>query len=189
MNSLACRLRSRFVRWKQLQDQEELFSLYAQLGNVTQTVSSSDLSAARVWIRAAEDFKHPTLLPAYETVFRFLVQHLAALPSLPHHLVILKERTSSLAVDAFSACVRKRAPARAVELLEQGPGVFWSQLMRLYSPLEDVIASGPTGKTLADEFTRLASLVRDAVNSPSTDEHERVCHLNLEMQRVVANIR
>ena len=61
--------------------------------------------------------------------------------------------------------------------------------MRLYSPLEDVIASGPTGKTLADEFTRLASLVRDAVNSPSTDEHERVCHLNLEMQRVVANIR
>ena len=61
--------------------------------------------------------------------------------------------------------------------------------MRLYSPLEDVIASGPTGKTLVDEFTRLASLVRDAVNSPSTDEHERVCHLNLEMQRVVANIR
>ena len=134
MNSLACHLRSRFVRWKQLQDQEELFSLYAQLGNVTQTVSSSDLSAARVWIRAAEDFKHPTLLPAYETVFRFLVQHLAALPSLPHHLVILKERTSSLAVDAFSACVRKRAPARAVELLEQGRGVFWSQLMRLYFP-------------------------------------------------------
>ena len=187
--NLAGYLRTRLGRSKQLQDEEELFSFYAQLENVTQTVSSGDLSAARAWIRAAEDFYHPTLLLAYETALRFLARHLATLPSLPQHLVIFKGLTSSLAVNAFSACVRKRAPARAIELLEQGRGVFWNQLTRLHSPLEDVISASPVGKELADEFTRLASLIRDAINSPGADQHEQVCHLNLEMQRVVTNIR
>ena len=187
--NLASHLDSRFARSKQLQDQEELFSLYAQLTHITQIVSSSDLSSARAWIRVAEDFQHPTLLLAYETALRFLTQHLATLPSLLQHLDIFKSLTSSLAVDAFSACVRKCAPARAVELLEQGRGVFWSQLTRLHSPLEDVTSASPAGKELADEFTQLASLIRNAVNSPGADQHEQVCHLNLEMQRVVTNIR
>ena len=189
LDSLARYLCSRFTRSKQLQDKEELFSLYAQLVNVHQPVSSMDLSAARAWIRVAEDFQHSTILLAYETYLRLLIQHLAALPSLPRHLVILKSLTSSLAVDAFSACLRKRAPARAVELLEQGRGVFWSQLTRLRSPLADVTGSSPAGKTLADEFTRLALLIRNALNSPGADQHERLCHLNLELQRVVTDIR
>ena len=93
------------------------------------------------------------------------------------------------AVDAFSACLRKRAPACAVELLEQGRGIFWSQLTRLRSPLDGLIGSGPGGKTLADEFTRLASLICNALNSPGADQHERVCHLNCELQRVMTDIR
>jgi hypothetical protein len=42
----------------------------------------------------------------------------------------------SIAVDAFSACLRYGHPANAVELLEQGRGVFWGQLIRLRSPLD-----------------------------------------------------
>jgi CHAT domain-containing protein/tetratricopeptide (TPR) repeat protein len=189
LDNLARYLGSRFTRSKQSQDKEEIFSLYATLVNVPQLVSSKDLSAARAWVHAAEDFQHHTLFLAYETSFRLLIQHLAALPSLPRHLVILKSLTSSLAVDAFSAFLRTGGPARAVELLEQGRGVFWSQLTRLRSPLDDVIGSSPAGKTLADEFTRLALLIHTALNSPSADQHEWVCHLNLELQRVVTNIR
>jgi CHAT domain-containing protein/tetratricopeptide (TPR) repeat protein len=189
LDNLACHLHSRFTRSKQLRDKEELFGLYAQLVDVPQ-VSSIDLSAARSWIRVAEDFLHPSLLLAYETSLRLLIQHLATLPSLPQHLVILKSLTSSLAVDAFSACLRKCAPARAVELLEQGRGVFWSQLTRLRStPLDDVVASSPAGKMLAEEFTRLALLIRNALNSPDPNQHERVCRLNLKLQSVVINIR
>jgi CHAT domain-containing protein/tetratricopeptide (TPR) repeat protein len=187
--NLACFLCNRFTWSKQLQDKEELFSLYTQLVHVSQIVSSSDLSAARSWIRVAEDFQHPTILLAYETSLRLLIQHLATMPSLPQHLVILKDLTSSLAVDAFSACLRKRAPAHAVELLEQGRGVFWSQLTRLRSPLDDVAVSSLAGKTLADEFTRLVLLIRNALNSPGTDQHERLCRLNLQMQTVVTNVR
>ena len=189
LNNLARHLCNRFTRSSQLHDKAELFNLYAQLVHVSHIVSSSDLSASRSWIRVAEDFQHPTILLAYETSLRLLIQHLATLPSLPQHLVILKRLTSSLAVDAFSACLRKRAPLHAVELLEQGRGVFWSQLTRLRSPLDDVVVSGPAGKTLADEFTRLALLIRNALDSPGADQHERLCRLNLQIQTVVTNIR
>ena len=188
LNNLARDLYYRFIRLKQLQDKEELLDLYAQLVHVPEFVSAIDLAPARAWIRAAEHFQHPSLLLAYETCLRLLIQHLAALPSLPQHLVILKTHTSSLAVDAFSACLRNHAPARAVELLEQGRGVFWSQLTRLHSPLDHVVVSSP-GKTLADEFMRLALLIRNWLNSPGADQHERLCHLNFELQRVVADIR
>jgi hypothetical protein len=106
LDNLARHLCDRFIRSKQLQDMEEVFRLYAQLVQVPRFVSSDNLSAARAWIRVAEDFQHPTLLLAYETSLRLLIQHLAALPSLPQHLVILKNVMSSLAVDAFSACNR-----------------------------------------------------------------------------------
>jgi CHAT domain-containing protein/tetratricopeptide (TPR) repeat protein len=186
---LARYLCDRFTQSNQLQDKEELFSLYAQLIHVPQVVSSSDLSAARAWIRVAEDFHHPTTLLAYETSLRLLVQHLTTLPSLPQHLIIFKNLTSSLAVDAFSACLRNCSLTDAVELLEQGRGVFWSQLARLHSPLDNVIVSGSAGKSLADEFTRLSLLIRNALKSPGVDQHERLCHLNYEMQRVVTSIR
>jgi CHAT domain-containing protein len=189
LENLACYLCNRFTRSKQLQDKEEVFSFYAQLVHVPQIVFSNDLSAAKAWIRVAEDFQHPTILLAYETSLRLLVQHLTTLPSLPQHLVILKSLTPSLAVDAFSVCLRKRAPAHAVELLEQGRGVFWSQLTRLHSPLDNLISSSTEGKTLADEFTRLAFLIRNAINSPGADQHERLCRLNLQMQSIVTNVR
>ena len=189
LEDLARHLCNQFTQSKQLQDKEELFSLYAQLVHVPQIASSIDLSAARAWVRVAEDFQHPTLLLAYETSLQLLIHHLATLPSLPQHLVILKNLSSSLAVDAFSACLRKHTPVRAVELLEQGRGVFWSQLTRLHSPLDDVVVSSSAGEALADEFTRLVLFIRSTLNSPGADQHERLCHLNFEMESVVTDIR
>ena len=173
------------------EDREEQFALYTELVSVAQAVSLHNLYAAKAWISAAEYFNHPstTTLLAYETALRLLVQHLSALPSLPQHLTVLKALSSSLAVDAFSACLRNHLLTNAVDLLEQGQGVFWTQLTRLRSPLDDVIASGSEGKIFADEFTRLTSRIRDALDSSGTDQHNQVCSLNLELQTVVSNIR
>ncbi|KAI9566239.1 hypothetical protein HD554DRAFT_2118617 [Boletus coccyginus] len=126
-----------------------MFSLYTQPAHTSPIVSSPDLSAARTWIRVAQRLQHFSILPAYETTFQLLTQHLAALLSSPQHLSILRNLTSSLAVDAFSACILERAPAHAVELLEQGRGVFWSQLIRLRSTLDDIVISNPIGKTIS----------------------------------------
>ncbi|KAN0094910.1 hypothetical protein V8E55_003197 [Tylopilus felleus] len=190
MNLADC-LDTRFTRLEQAEDKVALFSLYLQLVDIDilQMVSSPDLSATRAWIRVAERFQHPSTCLAYETSLRLLVEHLSTLPSLPCHLDLLKKATSSLAVDAFSACLRNRALARAVELLEQGRGVFWSQLTRLRLPLDDVIVSSAAGKRLADEFSRLTSDIRIALNSSDIDQHDRLYHLNSELKRLVIKIR
>ena len=172
-----------------LDDLDEMFALYSELACMTDTASSRDLSVAKAWTDAAEDFHHPTTLFAYETHLRLLAQHLAPLSSLPQHFPVLKSHTSSLAADAFSACLRNQSPTKAVELLEQGRGVFWSQLSRLRSPLADVYAHGSAGKRLADEFTRLTSLIRNALDSSGPDQHDQVWRLNLELQGVVSKIR
>ncbi|KAN0085817.1 CHAT domain containing protein [Tylopilus felleus] len=189
LNRLALDLHTRFRRSRNLKDKEELFNLYAQLALVPQLVFSSDIPVARTWIGVAEQYQHPTLLLAYETALRFLIQHLVTLPSLPQHHVLLKELTSSLAVDAFSACLRNHAPARAVEFLEQGRSVFWTQLSRLHTPLHAVVESGPEGKTLANMFTQLALDIRNTLNTPGADKHERLWQLNLKLQQVVTDIR
>ncbi|KAN0082482.1 CHAT domain containing protein [Tylopilus felleus] len=221
LENFAGHLHTRFTRLGLAEDKKALFSLYLQLVDIPQMVSLADLSAARTWISAAETFRHPSTLLAYRTSLRLLVEHLSTLPSLPRHLDLLKKVTSSLAVDTFSACLRNRAlshavqllePGRgvfwsqlaclrlplffaclrnralqhAVELLEQGRGVFWSQLARLRLPLDDVIASGPAGNELADEFTRLTSHIRSALNS---DQHDRLYLLNNELKRIVTKIR
>ena len=47
--------------------------MYAEVAHMTRIASSSDLSSARAWICVVEDFQHPTLLLAYETVFTLLL--------------------------------------------------------------------------------------------------------------------
>ena len=186
LNNLAHHLCDRFTHSGRSKDKEEVFSLYTQLAHVPQMVSFTDFSAARAWVRMTRHFQHSSTPLAYETSLRFLTQHLATLPPLPQHLAIFKNLTSSLAVDAFSACLHERAPALAVELLEQGRGVFWTQLARLRSPFDDLVIAEPK---LADDYTRVALLILNALDSPSPDQHQRLCHLNVEMQRVVTNVR
>ena len=149
-------------------------------------MSSSDLSTAKAWVNAAEAFHHSTTLLAYETALRLLVQHLTTFPSLPQNLNVLRSLISSFAVDAFSAGLRRQYSKKAVELLEQGRGVFWSLL---HSPLNDVAACGPAGRTLVEAFRYLTSAIHNAFDSPGPDQHDRVCRLNLELQDVVSNIR
>ena len=95
----------------------------------------------------------------------------------------------SLAVDAFSACLRNDSPTDAILLLEQGRGLFWNQLTRLCPPLDDFIAFGQVGQMLAEEFTQQTLQIRNALDSPGADQHGRVCNLNVQLHKVVARIR
>ena len=189
---LAAFLFARFAWSGQPNDREGMFDLYSQLADVPQGISSLDLSAAREWVRAAEHFQHQTTLLAYETSLRFLVQHFSILPSLRHQLNFLQKLTLPLAVDAFAAGLRHCSPTKAVELLEQGRVVFWSYLARLRSQLDGVMASGPAVIELADRFKELTSQIRQhavTLDAADGDQRDRAFQRNIELQRVVQNIR
>ena len=193
LGNLACYLHARFKDSPvhHVSDLQETFNVYSQLSEVSQTVSLSDLECAKQWIQKAEECKHSTTVLAYQTSLRLSVHHLATVPSLPQNLALLKQLITTLAVDAFSACLRHDNPTNAIELLEQGRGVFWSQLIRLRSPLDDVVASGDTGKILADKFTQVVSLLRGMSDAPpdADSQHDRAWRLNVQLQNVTADIR
>ena len=174
-----------------ISDVQDISDFYCQLSDISQTVSFAVLKHGKHLIRAAEECDHCTTVLAYQTFLRLIVRHLATLPSLPQHLAVLKQLTASTAVDAFSACVRYGKHANAAELLEQGRGVFWSQLFRLRSPLDEVTASGDVGKKLADKFTQLVSSLRSVLDAPldAGSRHDRACRLNIQLQDTVTEIR
>lgn len=60
---LARYLRTRFAQLCQIKDQDELFSLYSELAHTAQTVSSTDLYAAKEWFCVAEEFVLVTNVP------------------------------------------------------------------------------------------------------------------------------
>ncbi|KAG8215669.1 hypothetical protein J3R82DRAFT_7543 [Butyriboletus roseoflavus] len=133
----------------------------------------ADFQFVQEWIQKAEECKHSTTVLAYQTFLRLSGRHFAILPSLPQNLALLKELITSLAIDAFSACLRYGNPTNAIELLEQGRSVFWSQLICLRSPLDDVAAQGRNWHR----------------SSPSNSQQDRAWRLGIHLQDVLADIR
>jgi len=60
----------------------------------------------------------------------------------------------SLAMDTFSCSVRG-ALSTAVKLVEQGPAVFWTQLARFRTPLDELSASCDIREALTEEFKQV----------------------------------
>jgi len=194
LNDLANSLGDRFRHESVLSDLDEAFTLYAQLSQISHAVSlGSDLHAVKSWTISAEQFKHSSALTAYQTALRVLDdwQHVAGLLSSSHYFDVVSKATSSLAMDAFSCGVRHNALKNAVELVEQGRAVFWSQLARFHTPLNDISASGDIGKTLAAEFKDLSFCLRIMLDSEasSEDHTSRIRQLTMQQDDVISRIR
>jgi CHAT domain-containing protein len=156
--------------------------LYSQLSQVPHAISRSDLRAAKSWATSAEQLKHNSALIAYQTTLRFLEQHVALLASSPHHFDVVRE-VSSLAMDAFSCSVRYGDLAAAVELVEQGRAVFWTQMVRFRT----LSASG--GEALAKEFMQLSFSLRHAFNVSTENQPQSTQQLTMQLDDVISRIR
>ena len=122
LENLAHDLWSRFTRSKQLPDKEELFSLCTQLVHVPQFVSSSDLSVTRAWTRVTEACQHPSLLLAYGTYLRLLIQHLAILlhQELVHGLIRTWQHLFGLIIGLREISPGLHKQSKATRFLKSG---------------------------------------------------------------------
>ena len=191
LNNLAKSLKDRFQRQGLSSDVDEIFSLYTQHSQVSHALSSRDINTARSWAASAEELKHGSALAAYQTTLRFLDdwQHLVGFSSSSQHFDIVREATSSLAMDAFSCAIRHNNFVTAVELVEQGRAVFWSQLARFRTPLDDLSVSGPTGEALAEEFTQLSFHLRNALDASPEYHSQQIHQLTIQWDDVISRIR
>ncbi|KAG0703379.1 hypothetical protein DFH29DRAFT_998529 [Suillus ampliporus] len=160
-----------------LSDRDEAYRFYLQLSHLSHVSSRGDFCTAILRVVSAEQMDHGSSLEAHQTALKFLDEHVAFLSSPLRPFDVVRVVTSTLAVHAFSCCLRRGAPTTAVELVEQGCAVFWTQLARFRTPLDELSFSGDTGAALAEEVQQLSFHIRNAFDDDAA-EHGSVIIVN-----------
>ena len=127
--------------------------------------TSTKFMIAKTWAVHAEHFGHPTALEA----FKYSISLLPLLAALNADLELRQERlmggasgasnenlrTDGLAIRAAGCAIRAGKLEEAIELLEEGRAIFWTQAMQVRSPMHDLEAEYP------DMAEKLRKLGRD----------------------------
>jgi len=127
--------------------------------------TSTKFMIAKTWAAQAEYYGHPTALEA----FRYGISLLPLLAVLNADLELRQQRlmggargasnenlrTDGLAIRAAGCAIRAGKLEEAIELLEEGRAVFWTQAMQVRSPMHDLEAEYP------DMAEKLRKLGRD----------------------------
>ncbi|KAG1829934.1 CHAT domain-containing protein [Suillus variegatus] len=74
-------------------------------------------------------------------------------------------------------------------LVEQGRVVFWTQLTRFSTPLDELSVSGDIGVALAEEFKRLSFHLRNTFDQSTEDQSPQIEQLIMQWDDVVSRIR
>ncbi|KAF8512788.1 CHAT domain-containing protein [Gautieria morchelliformis] len=117
-----------------LQDAMDAFRAAA----TCETASASQrLRIAKLWATHA-DSRHESALDAYYIAIQLLPRLAMLGLDLPPRHRALTSGSDGLARDAAACAMRMGQYERAVELLEEGRAVFWSQAMQLRAPMSDL---------------------------------------------------
>ncbi|KAL5525289.1 hypothetical protein ACEPAF_9159 [Sanghuangporus sanghuang] len=136
--NLALSLYSRFEKEGRTEDLEESIDSLSHAADHALSRSSDRFRAAHRWTTLARSHDHRTTLEAYRTTMSIIQRALTIRPTLSsrHEFLSSDSCYRTLALDASSYAIEKGDLARAIELLEQGRALLWSQMRGFRSPLE-----------------------------------------------------
>ncbi|KAG1798004.1 CHAT domain-containing protein [Suillus variegatus] len=135
--------------------------------NVVSAGLLSRLRSSLSWVRLASEHSHGTQLEAYAISMQLLDAYMSVTASVSSRRNAMKEFSRTLAVDAASCALRSGDVCRAVELLEQGRTIIWTQMARLRTPLDSLQTHGDHAVTLVKRFRHLSSLLDKPLASHS----------------------
>ncbi|KAG2141065.1 CHAT domain-containing protein [Suillus clintonianus] len=136
------------------------------------------LRASLRWVRDADQYSHDTQLEAYATSMQLLDAYMSVTASVSSRHDVMKDFPSTLAVNAASCALRSGDVCRAVELLEQGRTVIWTQMTRLRMPLDNLQERGDHAGALMKKFRDLSSLL----DTPPTNHQEGTPRVDVEAE-------
>jgi CHAT domain-containing protein len=117
------------------------------------------LRAALRWVHHADEHRHNTELEAYGISMQLMDAYMFATASVSSRHSAMKEFPPALAVNAASCALRSGDVRRAVELLEQGRTIIWTQMTRLRTPLDTLETRSDHAAALVKRFRDLSSLL------------------------------
>ncbi|EJD03367.1 TPR-like protein [Fomitiporia mediterranea MF3/22] len=139
------------------------------------------LLAAQRWAEVARLHNHDTAFAAYKATISLLQHALIITPTLreQHDFLIGKNDRRVLTLEAASYAIEKNQLKQAVEILEQGRGLLWSQLRGFRTPLDRLAEKN---RELADRFRDVSRRLENLATS-----HEAL--LSKEQEEVINEIR
>ena len=169
----------RFQRIGSIDDLEEAIKYLRSAVAHTFSSFSKRLGSVYRWIAIARSHDHHTLAEAYRAALALVQRALTIRPSLfaQHKFLSGDGRYKALALDAAAHAIDKDDFPWAVELLEQGRALLWSQLRGLRTPLDQL---SEVDKTLAERFEdcnrRLEALISSSDSNRSESSIRRSTH-------------
>ncbi|KIL59209.1 hypothetical protein M378DRAFT_169612 [Amanita muscaria Koide BX008] len=129
------------------------------------------LQASIRWVYNAEKYHHDSALDAYGHCLRLLDIHLATTASIDSRYQMRKDFPPYQAVNAASCALRQGDCSRAVEMLEQGRTLIWTQLARHLTPVHELLRGDDHSVELVNRFVELvARLHTTPTLSENTDK-------------------
>jgi tetratricopeptide (TPR) repeat protein len=141
-HSLGNLLNQQFLRTKQSDDLRDAVDAFRNAVKCESAPISQRFFAAQSWAGCADSGNHDSAMEAYIAAIGFLPR-LAVGLDLQSRQHVLTSGTDGLARDAAACAIRSGKFGMAVELLEEGRAVFWSQVLQLRNPLSELTLEAP----------------------------------------------
>ncbi|KAG9312064.1 hypothetical protein JVU11DRAFT_7345 [Chiua virens] len=170
-------------------EMEDAFQTYKLLKHCGPAASLNFWNTSQDWIKDAENYDHSSVLEAYQTSLNILDHFTSLYSSVDSRHQVLQARVVALANDAFSCAVRNGNFQLAVELLEQGRGILWSQLARFDISLATLESRGRKGHELVNRFTALSTSLKHHAQGSGGNANEPYWRVREEWQFLVDEIR
>jgi CHAT domain-containing protein/tetratricopeptide (TPR) repeat protein len=169
LQNLGLALRRRFERTGRPADQERALQAWSTAAQATSSPAGDRLLSARRQADAiARSRGLADALPAYEATMRLLPLLAWRGVGQEDQRHLLESSAAALGSDAAACAIAAGQLARAVELLEQGRGVLWAQLLETRSDLTGLELSYPElARELAECRATLDQLARSAAQPPA----------------------
>ncbi|KAF8809291.1 TPR-like protein [Phlegmacium glaucopus] len=140
---------------------EEAMSLFSAAIHYLSQSPSQRLSTARCWILHAVKHQHISAIDAYEAALQALPRLAALSFDLQSRHEALTSGSDGLARDASICAIQTGNLVKAIEFLEAGRSIFWSQSLSLRSPFDRLHEIKP----------QLACTLRDIATALEVDSH------------------
>ncbi|EJD06920.1 TPR-like protein, partial [Fomitiporia mediterranea MF3/22] len=143
------------------------------------------LSSAMLWFNLARNHAHHTVSRAYKVAILLLQRALIVSPTLHTQHDFLRGTGSygQLTSDAVAYAVEEGRLEEAIEMLEQGRGLLWSQMRGFRTPLDRLAG---TNRGLADRCRNVSQQLENLATSttlPQSDSSMAGNGLSLKLKR------
>ncbi|KAF8548092.1 hypothetical protein OG21DRAFT_1489675 [Imleria badia] len=146
----------RFLVEQRPSDLHEAFGHHELSLSVASGPSWPAVRACLQWVRDVETYGHRSGVDVYRSALRLVNRHVLSMRSPELRQCLARRYSANLAYDGASFALRFQEPVEAIEALEGGRSVLWSQLVRAQTCLDELRLTGEYGASLADDFERLS---------------------------------